>query len=313
MWELLRNDLAAFCFCRRCDVMVERCMDEDRELINQEFMQLKSEIDRIANDTEFNGNKVLNGNISGKEYEVKQGTNTNTAGITNDNLKAIFAGTGEELLKLGEGTFEFKLTHAAQGDAVTIELFDNSEFNGGKKYLLDSFTLDTPKADETFELGGITLNLKDLDSKIDTGKSGGFTFSNEVKVEEEGIRLQVGANREQMIGLSVGNMRSRELGLGGIDVIGVGNAEEAIERIDEAISRVSSQRADLGAAQNRLEHTIASTDNTPEESIRYVGDKLYRDELDKNEILYIFWLIYFQLGYCLRNEYKFEKLIKYGL
>ncbi len=59
-------------------------------------------------------------------------------------------------------------------------------------------------------------------------------------------------------------MRSRELGLGGIDVIGVGNAEEAIERIDEAISRVSSQRADLGAAQNRLEHTIASTDNTAE-------------------------------------------------
>ncbi len=32
-------------------------------------------------------NKVLNGNISGKEYEVKQGTNTNTAGITNDNVK----------------------------------------------------------------------------------------------------------------------------------------------------------------------------------------------------------------------------------
>ncbi len=198
---------------------------------------------------------MLNGNISGKEYEVKQGTNTNTAGITNDNLKAIFAGTGEELLKLGEGTFEFKLTHAAQGDAVTIELFDNSEFNGGKKYLLDSFTLDTPKADETFELGGITLNLKDLDSKIDTGKSGGFTFSNEVKVEEEGIRLQVGANREQMIGLSVGNMRSRELGLGGIDVIGVGNAEEAIERIDEAISRVSSQRA-VVLVRQRKKHIL---------------------------------------------------------
>ncbi len=77
-----------------------------------------------------------------------------------------------------------------------------------------------------------------MDSKITAGKSGGFEFTNSVSKEEEGIRLQVGANREQMIGLSVGNMRSRELGLGGIDVIGVGNAEEAIERIDEAISRV---------------------------------------------------------------------------
>ncbi len=62
------------------------------------------------------------------------------------------------------------------------------------------------------------MNLKKLDSKIEAGKSGSFEFSNTVKKEEEGIRLQVGANREQMIGLSVGDMRSRELGLGGIDV-----------------------------------------------------------------------------------------------
>ncbi len=35
-------------------------MDEDREIINQEFNELKSEIDRIAIDTEFNGSKVIN-------------------------------------------------------------------------------------------------------------------------------------------------------------------------------------------------------------------------------------------------------------
>ena len=40
--------------------------DEDRVLINQEFEQLKSEIDRIATDTEFSGRKMLNGDMSGK-------------------------------------------------------------------------------------------------------------------------------------------------------------------------------------------------------------------------------------------------------
>ena len=59
-------------------------------------------------------------------------------------------------------------------------------------------------------------------------------------------------------------MRSRELGLGGIEVDTAENAQEAIGRLDEAVSRISAQRAELGANQNRLEHTIASTDNTAE-------------------------------------------------
>ena len=245
--------------------------DEDRELINQEFMQLKSEIDRIANDTEFNGNKVLNGNISGKEYEVKSvKTTANPNGtLTEDKLGVIMAEvTGDSLRPLGEGTFELKIARDA-GNNITLEIVDKSEFNGGKEYVMDSITFDKTTAnngDKTVEIAGLTLNLKGLtgDTNIAANESATIEFSNTVRKEEEGIRLQVGANREQMIGLSVGNMRSRELGLGGIDVIGVGNAEEAIERIDEAISRVSSQRADLGAAQNRLEHTIASTDNTAE-------------------------------------------------
>ena len=44
--------------------------DEDRKLINQEFGQLKKEIDRIASDTEFNGSKVLNGEKSGKTMNL---------------------------------------------------------------------------------------------------------------------------------------------------------------------------------------------------------------------------------------------------
>ena len=43
--------------------------DEDRTLIDQEFNQLKSEIDRIATDTDFSGSKVLNGEKSGEKIE----------------------------------------------------------------------------------------------------------------------------------------------------------------------------------------------------------------------------------------------------
>ena len=45
--------------------------DEDRTLIDQEFKKLKSEIDRISEDTEFNGSKLINGSISGKEIKTR--------------------------------------------------------------------------------------------------------------------------------------------------------------------------------------------------------------------------------------------------
>ena len=243
--------------------------DEDRALINQEFLQLKDEIDRIATDTEFNGNKVLNGSLSGKEIKVSNAGITHVApnqGPNND-IHANFEGVvdTEELAKLGEGTFEIRVTVAQEGNTssdVTLELIDKANFND-KEYVMDSFTFSTNVSGtgttEEFELGGVKLEFSA------TGlKSGTITFTNEAEKVEDGVILQVGANKNQTIGVSVDNMRSRELGLGGVSVATAADAQDAIQLIDDAVSRVSVQRADLGATQNRLEHTIASTDNTAE-------------------------------------------------
>ena len=243
--------------------------DEDRALINQEFEQLKSEIDRIANDTEFNGNKVLNGNLSGKEITAGGfSAGTKPSEVTTDkgaNLKTHVEtdDNKSELAKLGEGTFELRFT--SDGTNVTIDLVDKSQFNDGKEYVMDTVILDSVSDNETFTLGGVELELEDLQTNLGTANSGGtVTFTNEAEKISDGVSLQVGANKEQMIGVSMENMRSRELGLGGIGVGTAADSQEAIERLDVAIERVSAQRADLGAAQNRLEHTIASTDNTAE-------------------------------------------------
>ena len=236
--------------------------DEDRALINQEFEQLKSEIDRIANDTEFNGNKVLNGNLSGKE--ITEGTLTKGVG-TND-MSGKFTIDQGELAKLGEGNFEFKITVDSPGANanVTIDLIDKSQFNGGKEYVMDSITLDnvdtTQAGSESFKIGGIDIEINP--NNLESGAT--VKFINTAEKTSDGVSLQVGANKDQMIGVSMDNMRSRELGLGGIGVGTAADSQEAIERLDVAIERVSAQRADLGAAQNRLEHTIASTDNTAE-------------------------------------------------
>ena len=250
--------------------------DEDRKLINQEFGQLKKEIDRIASDTEFNGSKVLNGEKSGKDIQFSNGSVTakdnNNSNVNNANQKAaaVLLGTKlEEVNSLGEGKFILKLTR--DDNNVTVKLLDKSKFNGKKEYVMDSVFLkdgakEQNKDDHTVKLSGVKFELKGLKTNIKDAQITEFNveLNNAIDSETDGVKLQVGANQEQMIGVSIQNMRSRELGLGGIEVGTVEDAQEAITRVDEAISRISSQRADLGATQNRLEHTIASTDNTAE-------------------------------------------------
>ena len=61
-------------------------------------------------------------------------------------------------------------------------------------------------------------------------------------------------------------MDASSIGVNGVDVSGTTGdaARGAIEDIKKAITSVSSQRADLGAIQNRLEHTIKNLDNVNE-------------------------------------------------
>ncbi|MBQ8198434.1 MAG: flagellin [Lachnospiraceae bacterium] len=82
--------------------------------------------------------------------------------------------------------------------------------------------------------------------------------------------LQVGAEANQIIDLSITALTAEGLELiGGTADISVGgptpeNAQNAISMIKVALAKVSQQRSDLGAIQNRLEHTIKNLDNVVE-------------------------------------------------
>jgi flagellin len=78
--------------------------------------------------------------------------------------------------------------------------------------------------------------------------------------------LQVGAEAGQFIAVTIQNMNASGLGINNVKISGAtnGNAQSAITAIKSALASVSSQRADLGAVQNRLEHTIKNLDNITE-------------------------------------------------
>ena len=79
-----------------------------------------------------------------------------------------------------------------------------------------------------------------------------------------GKKLQVGALQGQTIDISIGNMNAATLLVDNLDVTTNANAGTSMKAIQGAIEKVSTQRSELGAVQNRLEHTIANLDTTSE-------------------------------------------------
>jgi flagellin len=108
-----------------------------------------------------------------------------------------------------------------------------------------------------------------------------MTLTGPAEDDNESMRLQVGANAGQEMDLSIASMKAKDLGIvktattvdidgtgtnvgKALDVTSQSKASLAIEAYDGAIQKVSTQRAKLGAIQNRLEHTINNLDTSAE-------------------------------------------------
>ncbi|MDW5299818.1 MAG: flagellin [Sedimentibacter sp.] len=108
-----------------------------------------------------------------------------------------------------------------------------------------------------------------------------------------GVKFQIGANGtdDQQVSLTVGDMSSTGLSVKDISVETQDDANAAIALIDDAINTVSGTRADLGALQNRLEHTVNNLGVTnenltaAESRIRDVDMAKEMMEYTKNNIL----------------------------
>ena len=104
---------------------------------------------------------------------------------------------------------------------------------------------------------------------VSSGEDGSYVTT--VHLADNTTVFQIGANEKEDMGINIGNMSSYALGVNNILVTDRENAARSITVLDKAIDKVSTQRAKLGAYQNRLEHTIsnlttASTNLTSAES-----------------------------------------------
>ena len=117
----------------------------------------------------------------------------------------------------------------------------------------------------------IDSEIQQLKSEVD--RVAATTTFNELNLlnSDQSINLQVGAETEgkNQIAVSIKKMNAVGLSINTVSVKGSGTkgesaAKKAITSIKAAIQAVSTQRSDLGAQQNRLEHTIKNLDNVVE-------------------------------------------------
>jgi len=216
--------------------------DSDRELIDKEVQQLKDEIARIAKDTDFNGQTLLDGTFDRKGY------------TGNTNVKMISA--SDSVLP---GIYNMSLTAAMVDDKLTIT---SASLNSTTAVGADSFINNA-----SVKIDGDKVTFSDQDGNEITmfAKEAG-SYDLDVDVTDIGpMRVQIGANEGQVLSIRVPEVSLTHLGLHHTDVLTHDHAQTAIGEISGAISYISSVRSRLGAYQNRLEHTNSSLDITQEE------------------------------------------------
>ena len=113
------------------------------------------------------------------------------------------------------------------------------------------------------DVGYIQAEYNQLAEEIDrTSNDTKFNKMGLLDGSNTSVKLQVGADENQTITLNLSKMAA---GNDGLKVSGLTiSAAGTINAIDAAIQKVSSFRSDLGAVQNRLEHTINNLDNVVE-------------------------------------------------
>lgn len=147
----------------------------------------------------------------------------------------------------------------------------------------DTYTTDD-RAEIQKEIDELTLEITRIST--DTEFNGKTLLDGTAAVD-----FQIGANSGQTISLTIGAMDATTLGTNALSVADATDANTSLGLIDAAIKSVSSQRASLGAYQNRLEHTInnlgTSAENltAAESRIRDVDMAKEYSEYTKHNIL----------------------------
>jgi flagellin len=109
---------------------------------------------------------------------------------------------------------------------------------------------------------GLNINVTDTDA-VTSGAATGETRGTLTLISDTGADVKIAGNNEAYAAMAEQGGSSEAVGQG-LSVESLANANNAITRIDDALSQVAANRSELGALSNRLDSTISNLQNGSE-------------------------------------------------
>lgn len=268
--------------------------DSDRSSLNDEVTQLKAELNRIAETTEFNGKKLIDGTMSGSTFQVGANSGTNqtitfaidsakgdvlgevaAADITGTAASSDYVAASADYsaavaatATAGEITVTADVAGTA-GDAFSVTYVNDTDAVGPTAVLDTDTNVITVTGD--FTVGGegeaaIATAIDGIAGVSATATTDAGTLS------ALPADIDVTGGAEQVGTAAVGTAASTDYAVNtaasvvvdDIEVDTLASAQSAIVSVDNALDDISTIRGGLGAVQNRFESTIANLNNVSE-------------------------------------------------
>lgn len=223
-------------------------VDDDRKLVMEEVSQLRDEIERVAATTDFNGQKLLNGECDLKGYTSEPGA---TIEYYSDDIplgryavaiSPVFDADGN----LTDATSVNFGAAGPAGDELHFDAACVTKVEGKTVTIIDALQNEVRISidQNTFAGAGTAMTL-DL-----TGIGA--------------MRFQIGANEGQVLPIRIPAISLSNMHIDTLDVSTAENASKAITQLADANDYISAVRSRLGAYQNRLEHTETNLESSSE-------------------------------------------------
>ena len=235
----------------------------DRDQLQKEITQLQDEINRIADSSNFNGIKLLDGKMAGYTDATDTAVTVKTKGTTSTKMVVEFdlagfavgskvsADGGMMSVSLGGKSYDVKVTAGMTAEAFGDALKEAINADAPTGATAGKFTAASTK-------GKITLTATSNGADAGAEEMFGTSFTTSAKEGVGGLVLQIGDTSDSwnQLYVSVKNTNATAIGIDKLDISTQDGAAAALDTIKSAINYVSDVRGTLGATQNRLDHTI---------------------------------------------------------
>ncbi|HMN92475.1 MAG TPA: flagellin [Hydrogenophaga sp.] len=225
----------------------------DRDALNSEVTQLKAEIGRVAEQTSFNGTKLLDGTFASQQFQVgaNAGETITVSSIANAQLAQLGGTTNIATASVAASSLTGFATAIPAG-GVTINGVDIGAVSA------------SGSASE--RANALVSAINQVSGQTNVGASyDNATGQISLRSASGNIVIAGSTNDAAVAGFVNGTITATPTtGIAGLNVSSFDNAQTAMVQIDQALQSINTSRANLGAIQGRFENAVASINVTSE-------------------------------------------------